>query len=145
MKARAIVFGGVVAVLGIALDIGMARLFHQFWAAEVLGNTLTGAAAGYALFRYMAYRVELSKQRAAQIAYLNHHIRNAMQGIVSSRYAGDEQQRLDVLNACCDRVTETLRRFTAEDNLSLEALQENPALEREAPRQVGAKAADSRR
>ncbi len=145
MKARAIVFGGVVAVLGIALDIGMARLFHQFWAAEVLGNTLTGAAAGYALFRYMAYRVELSKQRAAQIAYLNHHLRNAMQGIVSSRYAGDEQHRLDVLNACCDRVTNTLRRFTAEDNLSLEALQENPAFEREATRQPGAKAADSGR
>ncbi len=145
MLARAILFGVVVTVLGLALDIAMGRVFHQFWVAEVLGNALTGAAAGYALLRYMAYRVELSKQRAAQIAYLNHHIRNAMQGIVSSRYAVDEQHRLDVLNACCDRVTETLKRFTAEDNVSLEALQENPALEREATRQAGAKAAGSSR
>ena len=124
MRFKAAAFAVVVAVVGLALDLVMDRLLHNFWRAEIAGNVCTGMIAGYFMFRYMHYRHQLSHQRAAQIAYLNHHIRNAMEAIVLSHYTGDDVQRLKLMREASDRIQYTLKRFTADDSVSLETSEE---------------------
>ncbi len=129
---KAIAFGIAVAVLGVVLDLGMARVLHRFWTAEVAGNALTGAAAGYAMFKYMAYRARLSQQRSRQIAYLNHHIRNAMEAIVLSHYTVDDMRRLEMMREASDRIDTALKRFTNDDNVSLETSPSAPSCKSQA-------------
>ncbi len=117
LKVKAASFGLAVAAIGLVLDLVMARLLHHFWAAEIMGNVLTGVLAGYAMFRYSVYRVTLSKQRASQIAYLNHHIRNALTVIVLSHEAGN--QRLNLIRDASERIQQALNQFASDDNLQL--------------------------
>ncbi len=117
LKVKAASFGLSVAVIGLVLDLVMARLLHHFWAAEIAGNVLTGVLAGYAMFRYSVYRVNLSKQRASQIAYLNHHIRNALTVIALSHEAGN--QRLNLIRDASERIQQALNQFASDDNVQL--------------------------
>lgn len=125
MKVKSVLFGIAVALVGIALDVGTARLFNRFWTAEVIGNSLTGVLAGFAMFKYMAHRIKLSKQRSAQIAYLNHHIHNALEAIVLSHYTGDDVQRLRIVSDASERINETLARFTKDDRVSLDVVKDD--------------------
>ncbi len=120
MRVKALAFGLAVAAIGLAIDFGMSRLFRDFWPAELVGNLLTGGIAGYILLRYMAYRHQLTQQRAARIAYLNHHIRNAMEAIVLSHYTVDDVRRLEMMRQASDRIHNALKHFTADDDVSLE-------------------------
>lgn len=124
---KAVLFGLGVALVGVALDVVTPLLFHRSRTAELVGDALTGMLAGYAMFRYMVYRLRLSQQRTTQIADLNHHIRNAMQAIVLSHQAGDDIQRLGIVREASDRIDQTLTRFTRHDQRFLDRLKETPA------------------
>ncbi len=119
-------------MVGVVLDLGMARLLRDFWTAEVAGNALTGVGAGYAMFKYMAHRARVTQQRAGQIAYLNHHIRNAMEAVVLSHYTVDDVRRLDMMREASERIDTALKRFTTDDTVSLERLADPPPKSRKA-------------
>ncbi len=119
LKVRAILFGIAVAIVGLALDLGMARFSRGFVTAEIGGNTLTGVLAGYAMYRYMAYRRRVSQLRSGQIAYLNHHIRNGLHLIMLSHFTEDDAQRLKLVQEASERIQLALTQFANEDNLTL--------------------------
>ncbi len=122
LRVRAALFGLAVGIVGVVLDLGMARLLHRFWLAELSGNVLTGVLAGYAMFRYSVYRLSLSKQRAAEIAYLNHHIRNALSVILFSQDSVGNAERLRLVENASERIQKALKQFASEDNLQLPTL-----------------------
>lgn len=91
------------------------------WVREItVENVLTGLLAGALAFMYLEQRRTTSERRLEEIAYLNHHIRNALTAIKLARFAGDDSMRLQIIADASDRIEGTLRRFTQEEHVRLE-------------------------
>lgn len=122
LLGRAALLGFLAALLGFILDEA-ARLFGYPWFYErFLENAVEGLLIGVIVFWLSILREERMQRRMREVAYLNHHIRNAMQTIeLVSVGMADTQQRLALINLSVRRVTETLSRISREtDELDLE-------------------------
>ena len=120
--SRAVVVGILAALLGLILDEA-ARLFGYPWFYErFLENAVEGLFIGVIVFWLSILREGRMQRRMREIAYLNHHIRNAMQTIeLVSVGIADAQQRMELINVSVRRVTKTLSRISREtDELNLE-------------------------
>jgi hypothetical protein len=57
-----------------------------------------------------------------EIAYLNHHIRNALAAISLSGYAGDDSLRLEIVSDASKRIEMALRKMSEQEHVALEPL-----------------------
>lgn len=122
LKLKSALFGLAVVLIAVALDVFLPLVFEQSLTIELVGDVLTGAVAGLLMFKYMTYRARLSQQRTAQIADLNHHIRNALDAIVLSHHTGDDVLRLEVVRDASNRIQYALNDFTDHDKHLIDKL-----------------------
>ena len=107
-----IALGLVWAGLGFALTHLLEEGFRMrpFW-ADVIENLAVGLCAGFVFWQHNSFRRHISQRRAATVAELNHHIRNALQIITYSRYAPEAEQ-LNILQDATTRIDAVLTEVT---------------------------------
>ena len=117
---KAALFSAFVILFGMGLDL----FFHFIgapWASEVfVENILTGLLAGWAGFTFMEDRRHRTEERMEALAYLNHHIRNALTAIELSRYAPDDDQRLHIIEDASRRIEITIRKISEQEHVSID-------------------------
>ncbi len=117
---RAFLFTCLITLTGDALELWMHDLgltpFRQF----IFENILTGILAGAFIFFFLEERRRNTAKRVEEIAFLNHHIRNALTAINLSRYAGDDSLRLNMVADASQRIEATLRKISQQEHVSLE-------------------------
>lgn len=115
-------FGVVVLMLGLGLDI-IAHAFLDpsfpliWWKVRLCENTTGGIIAGIFAYYVLLDREQRLERRFREIAYLNHHIRNALSAIVLSQNVEIEtKQRIEMVKDSSDRIRLSLEKITrAED------------------------------
>jgi acyl-CoA synthetase (NDP forming) len=116
VKVKAVLFGAAVIAADLLLDRVVPLFVGRSWTADLIAAFAVGALAAYAMYRYMRYRLRLSEERAAQIAELNHQIRNALQALTLSSYPNaDDAQRLQIIRAASIRIAQALTVYTEHD------------------------------
>jgi hypothetical protein len=117
---RAVMFGVVLGLLGAVWSVAMHA--HGFSYAEELWmeHLFTGTVAGGLVFFYMEERRLRTSNRMEELAFLNHHIRNALTAINLSRYADDDSMRLQIVADASLRIENTLRKMSEQEHVSLD-------------------------
>lgn len=117
---RAILFSIFMIVLGESLGL----FFHVIgvrWVFEVAAeNVATGLLSGGLAFLYMEERRRRTEQRVEELAFLNHHIRNALAAIMLAPYAESDTQRLEIIRDASQRIERTIRKMSEQDHVSIE-------------------------
>jgi hypothetical protein len=85
-----------------------------------LENIFTGTVAGGLVFFYMEERRLRTSNRMEELAFLNHHIRNALTAINLSRYADDDSMRLQIVADASLRIENTLRKMSEQEHVALD-------------------------
>ena len=121
---RALIFGCFLGLLGAAWSVtlhthGMSE-DNEVW----MENVFTGTVAGALLFVYLEERRIRTSKRMDEIAFLNHHIRNALNAINMSHYAADDSQRLEIVSDASRRIENALRQLSEQEHVSLEPMVE---------------------
>lgn len=100
-------FGMSIAVIGIVLEAFVED--HAILAFESLDNIATGITAALLVFAYeqKRYRVLLEKVRV--IAAMNHHVRNALQVIMSYRVFSEQDSQVKIVGEAVGRIEWALR------------------------------------
>ena len=113
------ILGLVWAGLGFGLTHLLEEGFHMrpFW-ADVIENLAVGLSAGFVFWQHDTFRRRVSQRRAATIAELNHHVRNALQIITYSRYAPPADQ-LQILQDATTRIDAVLTEVTQQGDTGL--------------------------
>ena len=119
---RGLIFGCFLGLLG----EGLAWLVHarglDYIDETMMLNLLTGIVAAGLVFIYLEERRRRTMNRVEEIAFLNHHIRNALTAINLSRYAGDDSVRLEIVADASRRIEGALRKMSEQEHVSLEPL-----------------------
>lgn len=116
---QAFLFAFLLAVLGEGLTLLMHRLNMPWAVAEFSENIITGLAAGGVVFLYMEERRRRIESRMEELAYLNHHIRNALTAIMLAPYAATEDMRLTMIKDASARIEKAIRRMSEQEHVSL--------------------------
>jgi hypothetical protein len=117
---RGLIFGCSLGLMG----EGLAWLVHAHGGLNALDesimlNVLTGIVAGGLVFIYLEERRRRTTNRMEEIAFLNHHIRNALTAINLSSYAEDDSMRLKIVADASQRIETTLREMSQQEHVSL--------------------------
>jgi hypothetical protein len=120
--SRAVLMGFLTALLMFAMD-EVAHLFGYPWYLErLLENALEGIVVGFLVFWLGGLREKRMERRMREIAFLNHHIRNAMQTIELAAIEIADLETRSAVDLSVRRVVETLSRINREtDGLTLES------------------------
>lgn len=117
--ARSILF----ALGTIALGELLGFAFHRFelgWMAEMSAeNVVTGLVVGGVAYLYLEEKRRRTERRLEEIAYLNHHIRNALTAIQFAPYAENDAQRLQIIRDASTRIEGAVRNITEREHVSL--------------------------
>ena len=113
---RAVLMGFVAALLMFVMD-EVAHLFGYPWYMErLLENALEGIVVGFIVFWLGSMRKKRMERRMREIAFLNHHIRNAMQAIAFAATGISDAEEREAVEASVRRVVETLSKINRETN-----------------------------
>jgi hypothetical protein len=113
-------FGAVLGFLGAVWAVALHSRGLSYWDEVWMENLFTGTVAGGLIFFYMEERRMRTSNRMEEIAFLNHHIRNALTAINLSRYADDDSIRLQIVADASQRIETTLRKMSDQEHVSLE-------------------------
>ncbi|SRR6266567_960814 len=123
---RALIFGSFLGLLGEVWSLVVhsrgLNYFDEVW----IQNIFTGSAAFVLVFVYFEERRLRYSNRMEEIAFLNHHIRNALTAINLSRYAGDDSMRLEIVSDASQRIERTLRKISEQEHVSLDSDESAP-------------------
>jgi len=104
----AVIFGSVVVIVLFLTD----QLSIRYGLTEqqrILDDFCGGMIAGLLIYRYERGRSKYLNERLKTIELINHHVRNALQTIVSSAYAHGHDQQLDEMRTSVTRIEWALR------------------------------------
>ena len=122
---RALIFGCFLGLLGAAWSMTL----HAHGLTDKdevwMENVFTGTVAGALVFFYLEERRMRTSKRMDEIAFLNHHIRNALNAINMSHYAADDSVRLEIVADASRRIESTLRKLSEQEHVSLEPNEED--------------------
>ena len=76
---------------------------------RILDDFCGGLIAGLLIYRYERGRSKYLNERLKTIELMNHHVRNALQTIVSSAYAHGHDEQLDEIRTSVKRIEWALR------------------------------------
>jgi len=76
---------------------------------RILDDFCGGIVAGLLVYRYERGRSKYLNERLKTIELMNHHVRNALQTIVSSAYAHGHDQQVDEIRSSIQRIEWALR------------------------------------
>jgi hypothetical protein len=122
---RALIFGCFLGLLG----AGWSMILHAHGLTDKdevwIENAFTGTVAGGLVFFYLEERRLRTSKRMDEIAFLNHHIRNALNAINLSSYAADDSVRLEIVADASRRIENTLRKLSEQEHVALEPTDDN--------------------
>jgi len=104
----AVIFGSIVVIFLFFTD----QLSRHYGLAEpqrLLDDFCGGIIAGLLVYRYERGRSEYLNEGLKTIELMNHHVRNALQTIVSSAYAHGHDQQVDEIRSSIQRIEWALR------------------------------------
>jgi len=102
----------VVGLVVIAFLLLTDKLSVQYGFREsrrVLDDLAGGIIVGLLIYHYERRRSQFLNERLKVIALMNHHVRNALQGIVGSVYARGHDNQLDKIQSSIYRIEWALR------------------------------------
>jgi hypothetical protein len=117
---RALLFALLLIALGDTLSLLMHVTGTPWYLAESLENTMTGLIGGAAAFLYINERRQRAERRLEELAYLNHHIRNALAAITLAPYAATEDMRLKMISDASARIERAIRKMSEQEHVSLQ-------------------------
>ena len=104
----AVIFGSIVVIFLFFTD-QLSVHYGLTGSQRLLDDFFGGIIAGLLVYRYERGRSEYLNERLKTIELMNHHVRNALQTIVSSVYAHGHDQQLDEIRASVKRIEWALR------------------------------------
>lgn len=99
--------GMSVAALGIVLEAFTEG--HPIIAVESLDNLATGILAGLVVFTYEQKRYSAAMEKVRIITEMNHHVRNALQAIISCRALPEQEKQVKMIADSVKRIEWALR------------------------------------
>ena len=117
--ARAFVFALLMIVGSIALAFLLHREGVRWYVEFLVDDALTGILGGVLVFLYMEERRRRAVRRVEELAYLNHHIRNALTAISLAPYAKNDDKRLQMIQDASSRIEGAIRKMSQQDHVSL--------------------------
>jgi hypothetical protein len=119
---RAVLFGCFLAIMDEILAVIIHDRGLKYFDEVIIANLFSGVLGGTLLFVYLEDRKRRTKQRMEELAFLNHHIRNALMAIKFSSYAESDSMRLEIVSDASRRIESTLRQMSEQEHVSLEPL-----------------------
>ena len=104
----AVIVGSVVVIFLFLTD-QLSRHYGLTEPQRILDDFCGGVIAGLLMYRYERGRWKYLNERLKIIELMNHHVRNALQTIVSSAYAHGHDQQLDEIRTSVKRIEWALR------------------------------------
>lgn len=102
------IFGMGVAVLGIVLEAFAED--HPIIAVESLDNISTGILTALLVFAYEQKRYRAAMEKVRIIADMNHHVRNALQAIISCKILPEQERQVKLIAESVTRIEWALRK-----------------------------------
>jgi hypothetical protein len=104
----AVIFGLVVVILLFLTD--QISMHYGLREPQLIVDDLAGGIiAGLLMYRYERGRSKYLNERLKTIELMNHHVRNALQTIISSVYAHGHAQELNEIRTSVNRIEWALR------------------------------------
>lgn len=105
---------GISALLGMSISgIGIVlEAFaenHPILSLDSLDNISTGILAALLVFAYEQKRYRAAMDKLRVIAEMNHHVRNALQGIVGCRVYSEQDRQMQLIVQSVKRIEWALR------------------------------------
>ena len=112
------VIGVVVAVIGVALNA--LRFYGNAWwyVSATTGAVVEMVIVTALVTNVIEQRRKRAIRRTLELAFLNHHIRNAITQMVMAQYVADPQQHGRVLREAFSRISQTLFRIADAQDLT---------------------------
>jgi hypothetical protein len=105
--ATSALLGIGIAAVGIAVEAAIGN--HPVLSINSFDNVATGAVAGVVVFIYEQRRYKNALEHLHIIAEMNHHVRNALQVIVSCKGLARTEQQIKVISQAVNRIEWALR------------------------------------
>ena len=117
LAEKAVIWGAVVAIFGIAVDYGTWR-FHWPWLREhVVVNVIQGSL--FALFAWLFFKARLQR-RFKEVGYLNHHIRNSLATINLAEVIPESDERMQMVAQATIRIQRCVEKITREEDCEID-------------------------
>ena len=100
---------GLVVIAFLLLTYKLSVLYGLRESQRVLDDLAGGLIAGLLIYHYERRRSQFLTERLKIIELMNHHVRNALQGIVGSVYACGHDNQLNQLQSSIYRIEWALR------------------------------------
>lgn len=99
--------GMSIAFIGIVLEAFMED--HPILAFESLDNIATGVMAALLVFAYEQKHYHALLEKIRVIVAMNHHVRNALQVIISCRVFSEQEKQVKVMREAVGKIEWALR------------------------------------
>jgi hypothetical protein len=122
---RAFILGCIVTVVGLALDMLAHWVTEPWWCERLSSNVLQGICAGIFAYFIILDRERRIDRRFREVAYLNHHVRNALHAIgMSQEVAMETKQRIGMVRESSERIQRCLEKISRDEDVG--NYRENP-------------------
>jgi hypothetical protein len=115
--AIAVMCALLVSVVGMLLGYSV-TLFHLPWLNErVVENIIEGVWFGLLMWAFLKAREKRLRQRANEVGYLNHHIRNSLQ--MADGYVTEAGQRSELITHASTRIRLCVEKISREGDCEI--------------------------
>ena len=106
--AHSFLLGFAVFLMGALLET-LLHYLRTAWQWELVDNFISALLVGFVVFTYEQRRNNDLMQKLRVIESMNHHVRNALQGILLARYSASETEQIKIVHDGIDRIQWALR------------------------------------
>jgi hypothetical protein len=99
--------GAGISGIGVVLEVFVEN--HPLLSLDSLDNISTGIMAALLVFAYEQKRYQAAMDKLRVIAQMNHHVRNALQGIIGCRVFSEQERQMQLIVDSVKRIEWALR------------------------------------
>ena len=99
--------GAGISGIGVVLEVFVEN--HPLLSLDSLDNISTGIMAALLVFAYEQKRYQAAMDKLRVIAQMNHHVRNALQGIIGCRIFSEQERQMQLIVDSVKRIEWALR------------------------------------
>jgi hypothetical protein len=99
--------GMSISGIGVVLEVFVEN--HPLLSLDSLDNISTGIMAALLVFAYEQKRYQAAMDKLRVIAQMNHHVRNALQGIIGCRIFSEQERQMQLIVDSVKRIEWALR------------------------------------
>jgi broad-specificity NMP kinase len=118
--AKAVVWGLLVALVGLSLDYEVSQLRWPWLHERMLKNMIEGVFVGFLVWVVLTAREKRLRQRFKELGYLNHHIRNSLAVIeMAEGYVSEANERLEMVKNASTRIRRCIEKISREEDCEI--------------------------